>query len=1037
MAEDPKKLAQEIKQGGYDVGVINPNSQGGASPPTHNGPNDGIKEGDDLSKKTRITLGRYLGATTRTNYIPIAENQTNENNESRLTTVTGKPAPLDQNPNGGVRYAEPKDIKATSEAYDTPDAGSSNNTTSLSVALRKGKKDGGEFDGNNLLRTGVPAVRDRYTSAVLKSNRFNVSTKYRDDLRNPDDIPRDLAYYSRTKVPDTERVDGKPGTKSISPQQMANVSKVLMLRATGEIDSNSRDFNPDGNIGALLPGASQILPAQIINSRDLEARDVLEAMINEEIGSHAPGPDTSSWGALNNQLEPFTGILPAGMVALCVALILATQLAFEILGLIMGLVPDKQRFAFNEIGIAAKGKSRMSRDEKPGLLGGLSLGPISDLQSLLGLRDTQYPYNDAFKKGMGLFFGSGDSSTSIFSNPLDAVGSSFQKALESPGFYVIFCRSIIRSGYGIGKKLSELGSNPLSIAQGIINIIDDLRSSKIIAAFNMFAGLGDAAFRKQNAKLEHLNQDEIENNASAVFKSRLRGSRALAWRQASAASLYILPDALSFQAAIARAGGSNVNSKWDPASTNVEDFDPEKTGRNTNVYYAAPGVNRIPQKFIDNMEKALDAEYVPFYFHDMRTNEIIQFRAFLTSLTEDYTPNWESVEAYGRVDPIRIYKNTARRINLSFRVVSLDPNDFDDMWFKINKLVTLVYPQWSRGKKVSSTEANISFSQPFSQLISSSPVIRLRVGDLVRSNYSKFNLMRVFDIESSDEAAKVRSDNSKKLDEIATAIRYVTGLATWGAISDDHRDKIKSAVESKTIRMSIRGNTSIILDPPEAASLGGALAAAASSLLPGAGDKKKPSRTAMPSKDLKVKKVLAATESDFIVEIDDKEFEAAQKTKKVSVPYGPGLVIEFAPGIEKLLPSTDNSSLVDNANKFLDPETNPIVKYFENNKGRGLAGTIDSLNFAWLEENTWNVHTPGSQAPKSCTVTISFTAIHDIAPGIDYAGFNRAPTYRVGKQVESVTDKDQYVSVKENPTQPKPSEGSAGSALPGLPKSPF
>jgi hypothetical protein len=237
--------------------------------------------------------------------------------------------------------------------------------------------------------------------------------------------------------------------------------------------------------------------------------------------------------------------------------------------------------------------------------------------------------------------------------------------------------------------------------------------------------------------------------------------------------------------------------------------------------------------------------------------------------------------------------------------------------------------------------------------------------------------------------------------------------------------------------MSIRGNTSIILDPPEAASLGGALTDAVSSLASKVGDKKKLSRTVIPSKDLKVKKVLAATQSDFIVEIDDREFEAAQKTKKVSVPYGPGLVIEFAPGIEKLLPGTDNSSLIDNANRFLDPETNPIVKYFENNKGRGLAGTIDSLNFTWLEENTWNVHTPGSQAPKSCTVSISFTPIHDIAPGIDYAGFNRAPVYRIGKQIESVTDKDQYANVKENPTQPKPSEGSAGSSLPGLPKSPI
>jgi hypothetical protein len=1025
MAEDPKKLAQEIKQGGYDVGVINPNSQGGASPPTHNGPNDGIKEGDDLSKKTRITLGRYLGATTRTNYIPIAENQTNENNESRLTTVTGKPAPLDQNPNGGVRYAEPKDIKATSEAYDTPDAGPSDNTTSLSVALRKGKRDGGEFDGNNLLRTGVPAVRDRYTSAVLKSNRFNVSTKYRDDLRNPDDIPRDLAYYSRTRVPDTERVDGKPGTKSISPQQMANVSKVLMLRATGEIDSNSRDFNPDGNIGALLPGASQILPAQIINSRDLEARDVLESMINEEIGSHAPGPDTSSWGALNNQLEPFTGILPAGMVALCVALILATQLAFEILSLVMGLVPDKARFAVDGKGIGKKGQFRFVGGESKGLFGsGLSLGGATDIQSLLGLRDTQYPYNDCFKEGMDIFFGKPPEGGGLIGNVVNAAGNSFKKALESPGFYIIFCRSIIRSGYGIGKKLSELGSNPLTISQGIFNIIEDLRSSKIIAAFNMFAGLGDASFRQTYTNDQALNQDAIPNEASAVYKSRLKDSRALAWRQASAASLYILPASLSYQTNIARATGNKVVEHWDPLSTDIESV----PGRSTNVYYAKPGKHRIPADVVQKFEKALDAEYVPFYFHDMRTNEIIQFRAFLTTLTEDYTPNWESVEAYGRVDPIRIYKNTARRINLSFRVVSLDAQDFDNMWFKINKLVTLVYPQWSRGKRVTTADGKLEFSQPFSQLISSSPLVRLRVGDLVRSNYSKFAVSRIFDLGSEGELQQaIQQSLSEDLSRLQQYINQFT--LTQGDFSGEIVDEIQKAMDSRTIQMSIRGNTLVVVDPPgpEAESPGAAIAGALAALT---GKDKKKSRPVPLNKSVKVKRIISASEAGLVLELDDKELAAA-KTNRIAVAYGPHLLVEFAPGIEKLRRSTASP---DGAGDFLNPETNPIIKYFENNIGKGLAGTIDSLNFAWLEENTWNVHDPGSQAPKSCTITLSFTVIHDIAPGIDYAGFNRAPIYRVGKQVEAITHMGENDDVKSNPTQPKPAgKGDPLSSIPKLP----
>lgn len=1021
MADTPENLKKKVKEGGYDVGVVD-NGAGLIIPPSHNGPNDGIQPGADLSKRTRITLGKYLSAVTSKNSFPVSDKATGET--VPLTANDGQPAKLDQNPNAGgkvfVATGIPE-LAATSDAF-----------TGFHTALKKGKQDG-EFDGHTLLKDHVPDIKTRYTSAVLKSNRFKIDNQYRADLRDPGDSDSSLSYYARKKAGDTDHLDtAEPNaSKAISSKNMQNVSKVLMLRATGELDANSRDYNPDGNIGALLPGASQLLPVQIINSRDLEARDVLEAMINEEVGSHTPGPDTSSWGALNNHLEPFTGVLPAGMIALCVALILATKIAFELLGLIMGLVPDKPRFAVDPQGIAAKGKFRFAGTEGGGLFGsGISLGGISDLQSLLGLRDTQYPYNDSFKEGMGVFFGKPPEGGGLLSSALSAIGNSFKKALESPGFYVIFCRSIIRSGYGIGKKLSEIGSNPLSIAQGIVNIIDDLRSSKIIAAFNMFAGLGDASFREQAANQQSLNQDEIPNDASAIYKSRLKGSRALAWRQASAASLYILPDNLAFQAALARGTGQKVIAQWDSSAADIEDKDPK---RRTNVYYAETGQSRIPTKHVEKLEKTLDAEYVPFYFHDMRTNEIIQFRAFLSSLTEDYTPNWESIEAYGRVDPIRIYKNTTRRISLSFRIVSLDPNDFDDMWFKINKLVTLVYPQWSRGKRVSSTEDNLTFSQPFSQLISSSPLIRLRVGDLIKSNYSKFSLLRIFDFENGDgEANKIKNEAVAKIEEIRTAKAYMTGIATIGTMTDEHRKLIKSAIDSKTIQMEIKGNSRITINPPEAASLGGALAGAIGGAL-GKKDKKK-TLEEQSSTSLKVKKILSATEKNLIVEVDDKEFEAAKGTNKIAVSYGPNLSIQFAEGIEKLLPKGNEASLMDNVNTFMDPETNPIVKYFENNMGRGLAGTIDSMNFAWLEENTWNVHDPGSQAPKSCMVTLSFTPIHDIAPGIDYTGFNRAPIYRVGSHVESVTQKDEFTAIKKNPTQPKP--GDAGTTGPSLPKVP-
>jgi hypothetical protein len=81
--------------------------------------------------------------------------------------------------------------------------------------------------------------------------------------------------------------------------------------------------------------------------------------------------------------------------------------------------------------------------------------------------------------------------------------------------------------------------------------------------------------------------------------------------------------------------------------------------------------------------------------------------------------------------------------------------------------------------------------------------------------------------------------------------------------------------------------------------------------------------------------------------------------------------------------------------EFLDPEKNAVVKSFKSAGGKGLAGFIDSLNFDWYDKVLWDTDV-GNKAPMMCKVTLSFSPIHDISPGLDSQGYNRAPVYPVG-----------------------------------------
>ena len=48
------------------------------------------------------------------------------------------------------------------------------------------------------------------------------------------------------------------------------------------------------------------------------------------------------------------------------------------------------------------------------------------------------------------------------------------------------------------------------------------------------------------------------------------------------------------------------------------------------------GKFRIDQEQVDRIENILDTSYMPFYLHDVRTNEILSFHAFFEAITDSF-----------------------------------------------------------------------------------------------------------------------------------------------------------------------------------------------------------------------------------------------------------------------------------------------------------------------------------------------------------------------------------------------------------------
>ena len=72
------------------------------------------------------------------------------------------------------------------------------------------------------------------------------------------------------------------------------------------------------------------------------------------------------------------------------------------------------------------------------------------------------------------------------------------------------------------------------------------------------------------------------------------------------------------------------------------------------------------------------------------------FRAYLTSITEDLSPSWETTNYIGRSEPVYNYSSTDRTLNFTFKTAAHSQNELQMLYEKINMLTSMVYPEYQK-----------------------------------------------------------------------------------------------------------------------------------------------------------------------------------------------------------------------------------------------------------------------------------------------------------------------------------------------------
>lgn len=482
-------------------------------------------------------------------------------------------------------------------------------------------------------------------------------------------------------------------------------------------------------------------------------------------------------------------------------------------------------------------------------------------------------------------------------------------------------------------------------------------------------------------------------------------------------------------------------------------------------------LRRLPQEHVKKIEEIIDSDYMPFSIQDLRTNEVFKFHAFVENYSDSFSPEWEDAgKGFGRMDSIKIYKGTSRNITVDFHLIAMNPEDFDNMWYMINRLIALIYPQWSKPVEASATNSSqagmlgndkqripIKFGQPFTQIPMNSPIIRLKLGDLFTSNYSKKNLARIFGFEQDPKLKeKIQLTKNFTFKELKSNLTYTNtntndNVDTYNLkgyaildleefnnnirkikISDDfindlefndnNDEKFNFSDENfieNTKKIYSDSNILKLYESTEKYYYNDENKIDLEDVLNE--DHDDPFGYPSASNDTQFFKLVylpfIIKEKDFDKVLlllfskktrnDQKQFSVNYFKKTIISSFLKNLLnfsdadIKKNKNLEVFMQASgdwqydETKGAVSQVDKSENKINNPVVKSFESNMGEGLAGTVSGFGISYDQSIPWQLD-KGSRAPMAAKINLQMSVIHDILPGLDHNGVMRAPTYRVG-----------------------------------------
>ncbi len=101
-----------------------------------------------------------------------------------------------------------------------------------------------------------------------------------------------------------------------------------------------------------------------------------------------------------------------------------------------------------------------------------------------------------------------------------------------------------------------------------------------------------------------------------------------------------------------------------------------------------------PEEGEASLPQQEEMDLIPFMFHNINMNSIIQFRGTMKTINTSYSPQWSQKRYFGRPDPVWKYGGYSQTISFSFTVYALSPEELWPMYRKVEMLIGMTRPEF-------------------------------------------------------------------------------------------------------------------------------------------------------------------------------------------------------------------------------------------------------------------------------------------------------------------------------------------------------